>query len=365
MKHQLGKEPRLNATTYFAHAHLLERQGNYEGAVGNYRRAIALTPDFVTARNRLGITLNKLGQHHAATAEFREAVRLKPEYAYLHNNLGFSLFLEDQFGEAETSVRKALNLKPDFARAHTNLGLILAKQARYHEAFQEFCLAGDEADAHFNLAMLYTEAGRYADAATDLELALRLKPGMEVARQQLNDVARLVAEQEAAEAALARADSSGDSFADTTGSAGLENETTTEVDADSPQQTIAADVNNPQTNDADTEQAAENAAVGPTVAADTESQMDPTDAESPTNSTGPASGSEPSLAEIQVWPEGDGVTLPVSQQMDFYAISELYDALVQSMARGSESWRDIWCELEQHLTPQEGNPATAVADQPL
>src|SRR5262245_5026360 len=62
-------QPRLTATTYFAHGHLLERQGQFEQAAAQYRAALKLQPEFTSARNRLGITLNKLGKHAEATQE--------------------------------------------------------------------------------------------------------------------------------------------------------------------------------------------------------------------------------------------------------------------------------------------------------
>ena len=54
-----AKELEISASTYFAHAHLLERQGQFEQAARQYHRALALQPELLSARNRLGITLNK------------------------------------------------------------------------------------------------------------------------------------------------------------------------------------------------------------------------------------------------------------------------------------------------------------------
>lgn len=186
-------EPRINATTYFAHGHLLERQGQFERAVVQYRKALRLRPQFLSARNRLGITLNKLGRHFEASDEFRRAIADYPNLAYLHNNLGFSLYLEERYAEAEAALQRALELKPDFARAHMNRALVLARLERFDEAYSELLAAGNEADACFNMGMILTEAGRYAEAAQYLETALALRPDFEAARRQLRSVARLAA----------------------------------------------------------------------------------------------------------------------------------------------------------------------------
>jgi Flp pilus assembly protein TadD len=193
-------QPKLSASSYFAHGHLLERQGHFQRAAEQYREALKLQPDFPTARTRLGIVLNKLGRHAEASAEFRRAIQLMPGRAFLYNNLGFSLYLEGQLEEADAVLKRALEIQPDFARAHMNRGIVLAKMDRFDEAFDELSQAGDKADAYYNIGMLQTEAGRYADAARSFELALQTRPNFEPARANLKRVARLAAKQPAAAA---------------------------------------------------------------------------------------------------------------------------------------------------------------------
>ncbi|MFH1746526.1 MAG: tetratricopeptide repeat protein [Planctomycetota bacterium] len=188
--------PKLNATTYFAHGHLLERQGNFAAAVEQYQHALELNPTFATARNRLGITFNKLGQHAEASHEFRLAIKKCPTSAHLYNNLGFSLYLEGNYPEAADALREALELKPMYNRAHMNYGATLGRLGQYDEALNEFRLVVGEPDAYYNIGVLQTDAGDYATAAHSLETALRLKPDFDVARQQLHQIARLAAETE-------------------------------------------------------------------------------------------------------------------------------------------------------------------------
>lgn len=194
----------IHATTYFAHGHLLERQGAFDRAVEQYVEALKAKPDFVICENRLGITLNKLGRHAEASEHFRKAIALSSGLAHLHNNLGFSLYLEAKYEEAERSLARALELKPGFGRARMNHGITLAKLGKYNEAFSEMRTTTNAADAAFNMGMLLTEAGRYADAAKYLEAALAAKPNFEAARAQLNELSRLAAAEDA-EAQAARA----------------------------------------------------------------------------------------------------------------------------------------------------------------
>lgn len=197
--------PRVSASTFAAHAHLLERQGDLEQAVAQYREALSLSPEMTSARNRLGITLNKLGRHAEASAEFRRALEHAPQAANLYNNLGFSLYLEGRFDESERALARAVELLPSFRRARMNHGLALARLGRDTDALGEFLAAGTEADAHYNLALVQTETSRYADAARSLERALALSPEFPEAREQLREVARLTSAAEARAAALAAA----------------------------------------------------------------------------------------------------------------------------------------------------------------
>gem|GEM_PF-1155423 len=187
--------PRLNAATYFAHAHLLERQGRYVRAVERYERALSLQPKYISARNRLGITLNKLGRNAEASEQFRLAVQARPNLAYLQNNLGFSLYLEGKNGPALAALEQAIELTPDFARARLNLALVLARFGRFDEAYAQFQRVCVPADAHFNMGIVLSDAGEYIDASAHLQQALALNPDLAGAKTQLDQVAALADEQ--------------------------------------------------------------------------------------------------------------------------------------------------------------------------
>lgn len=187
-------EQKLNATTLFSHGHLLERQGYFDRAVEQYRKAIEAQPNFTTAFNRMGIALNKLGRHNEASAAFRKALSLEPGRADLHNNLGFSYYLEDRHSDAASELDQAIRIDPDYARAYMNRALVYAAVQRFEEAYQQLAKVCTEADACYNMGMILSDARRYAEAAQYLEAALVAKPDFEPARQQLHAVARLAAE---------------------------------------------------------------------------------------------------------------------------------------------------------------------------
>lgn len=189
--------PVVDPTTYYAHGHLLERQGQYERAIAQYEQALEIQPSFVEARNRLGIVLNELDRHPEATAQYRLALQDQPSSAQLHNNLGFSLYLEAKWQEAIESFNQALEYQPNFVRAEMNLGMAHGKMGSFATSLEHFRNAVPEADAQYNVAVLQTTAGDFAGAAASLEQALTARPNFVEARHQLRDIARKTAEAEA------------------------------------------------------------------------------------------------------------------------------------------------------------------------
>lgn len=187
-------ETRVNASTYFAYGHLLERQGHVDRAIEQYRKALKMQPSFAAAHNRLGICYNKQGEHEQATREFELCVRSSPDDAQALNNLGYSLYLQGQYKAAASVLRKALEARPDFTRARMNLALALARQEQMQAAYDEFSRACSPADAHYNLGLMQIEVGRYADATRSLEAAVVADPDHALARAQLRELGRLTGE---------------------------------------------------------------------------------------------------------------------------------------------------------------------------
>lgn len=69
----------------------LQDQHNYEAAIAEYRKALALDTNYVNAHNNLGNALDELGRHDEAIQEYREAIRIMPPYALAHHNLAIAL----------------------------------------------------------------------------------------------------------------------------------------------------------------------------------------------------------------------------------------------------------------------------------
>jgi len=173
----------LNARAHLNHGSAISAT-NTRDAVAEYRKAIALDPDYAEPHLALGMYCARdPAQHSLAIAEYQAAVRIRPTLAGTHVALGNLYFKQPgQFPRAVAEYRAALRLDPDAAEVHHNLANALKRlPAGHDEAIREYQTAlrlnPNLPEVHFELAnTLADEPGQFAEAAQEFEAALRLKP---------------------------------------------------------------------------------------------------------------------------------------------------------------------------------------------
>lgn len=140
---------------------LLER-GKPDEAQRVFRETVQMRPDYWPGQYNLGVVALNTGKLDVALAHFRETLRLNPGYdlAKYHlanglNTQGLALMNENKLAVAEALFREANAVSASYWQSRYNLGLVLERQGRKEAAI----------DA-------YTEA-------------LKLNPGYEPARRQL------------------------------------------------------------------------------------------------------------------------------------------------------------------------------------
>jgi adenylate cyclase len=113
--------------------YLMQRQ--YEKAVSEAERAVALNPNGADACAHLGRILIYAGRQKEAIQSLEKAVRLNPipPTWYLFS-LGDAYFLTGQYDEAIAAYKRVFNLNPDDMVAHVGLAATYAMQRREEEA---------------------------------------------------------------------------------------------------------------------------------------------------------------------------------------------------------------------------------------
>ena len=111
-----------------------EQAGDPGPAEGLLRRAIALAPEDLGARNALGLCLLQLDRPAEALAQFDALLAVHPALPFLHASRGTALLALGAIGEAEAAHRRALELDPAQAVALTGLARIASRRGAHAHA---------------------------------------------------------------------------------------------------------------------------------------------------------------------------------------------------------------------------------------
>ncbi len=105
------------AISYNQRGGILFIQGDWDGAVREFRDAIRFSPESAVPHNNLAMALYRQGHFTDARIEFFTAVRLNPHYAEAWNNLGFILFEQGYHASALDRWKLAIKVGPNLPSA--------------------------------------------------------------------------------------------------------------------------------------------------------------------------------------------------------------------------------------------------------
>jgi serine/threonine protein kinase/tetratricopeptide (TPR) repeat protein len=151
--------------------------GDYDQAIRNLERALALDPLDADAYRELANAYEKLGKLNEAESTHLNAIVVRPNYWAAHYELGRFYFRQARYGEAEKEFQTVVELTPDNARGYSSLGAVAYEQKRYEEAatmYEKSVAIKPSNVAYHNLGTLYFYLGRYQDAARNFELAVQM-----------------------------------------------------------------------------------------------------------------------------------------------------------------------------------------------
>lgn len=163
--------------------------GDYAGAVGSLKTAVAGAPDDAYRRYLLGLALWKTGDLAASEAALIESVTLDATRLKTWVNLAR---VRNERGDRQGAVEaadKALDLEPSSADALHQKGRALSELGRVDEALAALTSARElEPDNGYvanTLGLLLIQAGRPGDAVAPLEVAKARLPHVAFVRNNL------------------------------------------------------------------------------------------------------------------------------------------------------------------------------------
>ncbi len=99
----------------------------FDEAIGEFRKAIEIDPEFIEAYNNLGYTLLKQELYEEAIDTFAKGIKKDGNYADLHHSLGRAYFSIDKYGKAISEIKKAVEINEDYVAAIFSLCLVYLK----------------------------------------------------------------------------------------------------------------------------------------------------------------------------------------------------------------------------------------------
>ena len=126
---------------------------DYVAAEREYRRAIAVNPNYAAAHQNLGVMLNRIGRSAEGIAEVQRALELEPFSTIVNRLYGDLLAHNRRYDEALTQLKKTLELEPSFPTTHLSLSSLHQMTGKYAESVESYAsylqLSGRSQDASF------------------------------------------------------------------------------------------------------------------------------------------------------------------------------------------------------------------------
>lgn len=161
-------------------ASLLQKEDRKEG-IAALKKALDFFPNYYDALELLGTEYVKNQEFEVAIPFLTKAVEVNNSAFQSWSSLGVAQYNLKQIDLAIESMRRAVSLNQKSATANFWMGMLLRQtkkldQAETHLKQADQLAGAKSADVKWQLALLYNQLQRYADAATELELFLKLQP---------------------------------------------------------------------------------------------------------------------------------------------------------------------------------------------
>ena len=147
---------------------LAEHDWNWAGAAREFRRAVALSPNFAYAHKLYAEYLSYVGRFDQAVAEARLARQLDPLSVVTNSLVGIVLYRARRYDEALVELERAIELDPDHPMPYLPQGLAYAMKGMPEEALaslrKALSLAPDSPELVAQIAYVSGSSGRRDEA---------------------------------------------------------------------------------------------------------------------------------------------------------------------------------------------------------
>ncbi len=167
-----SKTGKVGPEVYVRSGQVYESQNKPVEAIGQYQKAISISPNNLEAMVSLARLHDRRGESTKAIEVYQKALKAHPKSALVHNDLGLCHARQKQYQRAMEALNKAIALQPSNPKYRNNLATVLVEQGRTDEAFQQLAAVNSDAVAHYNLAYLLDQKGQSGLAVQHLQQAI-------------------------------------------------------------------------------------------------------------------------------------------------------------------------------------------------
>ena len=182
-----------SAEKYYKSATAYHDLGEFEQAISEYRKAIALNPNSPIIHNRLGVAYSELKQYDAALDAYQKALVLSPMTAEPHYNMGLVYLKQGDLPRAAEAFKRAIAIDAEWGDPYTGLGEVYLKQGDFGQAARAYKQAtrlnpNGNPSAILGLGKTYVKQGRLDDAIIAIEKAIEIQVDNTEAHYQLAQI---------------------------------------------------------------------------------------------------------------------------------------------------------------------------------
>jgi tetratricopeptide (TPR) repeat protein len=119
---RLAEKSEALAITYQARAMAFSQYGQFDLALSDFDRAVALNPNDKDMRFNRAVTFERKGDLDQAIQDLNEVLRSKPDHALARYERGYVYLRKKDYDRAIEDLSQAVRLKPDNAKAYRDRG---------------------------------------------------------------------------------------------------------------------------------------------------------------------------------------------------------------------------------------------------
>jgi tetratricopeptide (TPR) repeat protein len=119
---RLAEKPEALAFTYDARAKAFSQYRQFDLALSDFDRAVALHPNDKDVLFNRAVTFERKGDFDSAMQDLNEVLRSKPDHALARHERGYVYLQKKDYDRAIEDLNQAVRLKPDNAKAYRDRG---------------------------------------------------------------------------------------------------------------------------------------------------------------------------------------------------------------------------------------------------